>query len=130
MVKKGIVAQARDVVSNADQIFYLFTGKRLRQLGARAVELYGEDVAKSLEEAFMGKKEDGTLDFLYPDNPYRTLEIEPSACDVVVKGAFRSLIREYHTDTGRHPDAKKFQEVVEAYNAIMQARAEEKKPKA
>ncbi len=126
MAKKDIVAQARNVVSNADQIFYLFTGKRLRQLGARAVELYGEDLTKFLEDAIIGKKDDDNLDFLYPDNPYRTLEIEPNACDVVVKGAFRSLVREYHPDTGRQPNGQKFQKVVEAYNAIMQARADEK----
>ena len=129
MGKKGIVAQARDVVSNADQIFFLFTGKRLRQLGARAVELYGEDLTKMIEDAFMGKKDNGSIDFLYRDNPYRTLEIEPNACDVVVKAAFRSLVREYHPDSGRQPNPAKFQAVVEAYNAIMQARAEDKQHK-
>ena len=107
MAKKGIVAQARDLASNADQIFYLFTGKRLRQLGARAVDLYGEDLSKLLEDAFLGKKDDSAWDALYPDNPYKKLEIEPSACDVVVKGAFRSLVREYHPDTGRQPNEKK-----------------------
>jgi len=129
MAKKGLLEQARYVASNVDQIFYLFTGKRLRQLGARCVDLYGADVAKQLEKAFLGTKDDDTLDFLYPDNPYRTLDIRPDACDVVIKGAFRSLVREYHPDTGRQPDQAKFQKVVEAYNAIMEARAEDKKPK-
>lgn len=108
-IKKG--------VRDADDVFQLFTGKRFRHLAGRAWDIFGEEI-----ENFFEKHEED--DLLAPDNPYRTLNVEPDALDIVIKGAFRALVREYHSDTGLRPDSVKFARVVEAYNAIMEARAE------
>jgi DnaJ-domain-containing protein 1 len=111
------VSQVKKHVRDADDLFHLFTGKRFRQVFSRGLELFGEEIEKVFE-----KHEND--EFLAPDNPYRTLGVEPDALDIVIKGAFRALVREYHPDTGQHSDTQRFAKVVEAYNAIMQARAE------
>jgi DnaJ-class molecular chaperone len=130
MALKDVAARAKKGAQDFDAMLYLITGKRTRHLVNRAWDLFGEDITKELERLFSGRKDTENFEYLYPDNPYRTLAIEPDAADCVVKGAFRGLAREYHPDTGTHPDEVKFQKVVEAYNAIMKARAEAKLKKA
>lgn len=129
MARRGILYEIKRHAKDADELFYLFTGKRFRNVAARGIELYGEDVVKELEKFFLNRQEEEELVIPDIENPYKILGVEPDAMDIVVRGAFRSLVREYHADTGIHPDAEKFQKVTESYNAIMQARAEAKRGK-
>lgn len=127
MAVRSTKAKIKKGVHTIDDLFYLFTGVRGRKVGARVLNLavdYLKDKMSPVE-----KREEQELDdwYLSPDNPYRTLGVYPDTLDLVVKAAFRSLVREYHPDTGLHPDPKKFTAVVDAYNAIMSTRAEARK---
>jgi len=111
---KGVRKGLRDF----DDIFHLITGKRLKNVAGRAINLWGEELAKKVGAFFSGPDEPEVP----LDSPYSILGVHPDALDIVVKGAYRSLAREYHPDTGINPDPAKFQKVTEAYNAIMEER--------
>ena len=60
-------------------------------------------------------------------DPYKVLEIDPSASDEEVKKAYRRLSRKYHPDSNMnsaHPEIAeaKFKEVQQAYEIIMKQR--------
>ena len=63
------------------------------------------------------------------DNAYKILEISPSATDVEVKKAYRTMAKKYHPDKLQTDDAalkkgaqEKFQQVQAAYEAIQKER--------
>lgn len=118
---KGFVAKAKKELRDFDDIFYLFTGRRLKHVAGRGIDLFGEEARKKLTRLFWPEEPE-----LPDDNPYAILGVHPEALDIVVRGAFRSLAREYHPDTGQKPDVKKFQQATEAYEAIMKARKKAK----
>jgi len=118
MATKSRARQVRRVLRNADDIIHLFTGKRLKSIVGTGINIFGEELARKAANIFGGPEE---LD-LPLDSPYTILGIYPEAMDVVVKGAYRALAREYHPDTGTKPDPTKFQTATEAYNAIMSER--------
>ena len=124
MPKGSIHQKVKKGYHNADDICYLFTGVRLRKVEARAFDLFVDFIKDKIKP--VQEREAQELDdwYLSPDNPYRTLGVSPDALDMVVKAAFRSLVREFHPDTGLHPDTKRFARIVECYNDIMSARAE------
>ena len=122
MATKSRAKQIRAGFRNVDDIIFLATGKRLRHVAARTVNIFGEELAKKAANWFAGPEEPG----LPLDSPYTILGLHAEALDVVVKGAYRNLAREYHPDTGTKPDPAKFQAVTEAYNAIMKERQERK----
>ncbi len=95
------------------------TGKRLRKVVGKVVNLYGEELARKVSGLFTGPEEEE----LSSDNPYFILGVHSDAMNIVVKGAYRALAREYHPDTGTKPDVKKFQAATEAYDAIIKERA-------
>lgn len=123
MVTKSRARQVKRVLRNTDDILYIFTGKRLRNVVGRVVNLYGEDLARKASALFTGSEEEE----LPPDSPYFILGVHPDAMNIVVKAAYRAMAREYHPDSNVHPDPKKFQAATEAYHAIMKERAEAKK---
>lgn len=128
MVTKSRARQVKTGLRNFDDILYLVTGKRLKNVAGRAVSIFGEELAKKAANLFSGPEEPE----LPPDSPYYILGIHPDALDVVVRGAYRALAREFHPDTGTKPDPEKFQAATEAYNTIMkerQARQAAKKEK-
>ena len=118
-------ARARTFVGrlkDADDILKLVTGKRLRDIALRAWDIWGEDLVK----IWRGEKTaTGQGDKLVP-SPYEILGLRPDCQDLVVKLAFRGLARQYHPDSGEHPDPKMFQFVTEAYNQILKERQEKK----
>jgi len=99
---------------DADDLVFLITGRRIKNLVTRGLDLFGNDVQKKFtgEEP---KVED-------PDDPYNILGVRSTASDIVVKAVFRSLAREYHPDTGTKPDPSAFQRAKEAYDKIVQER--------
>lgn len=57
-------------------------------------------------------------------NPYQVLGIEPGASPEEAKAAFRDAAKRYHPDVGGDTaDPEKFQQALEAYEAIAQGRA-------
>ena len=106
---KGFIKALKD----ADDVCEIITGKRLAEHGQRLFEIYGEEIGKKLEDALVGQEKE-----LPADSPYLVLHCRPNASDLVLRGRYRLLVREFHPDTGEHPDPKEFQRVVEAYNAI------------
>jgi len=124
MATKSRARQVKKVLRNADDIIHLLTGKRLKNIVGTTINIFGEELARKAAGVFSGQEEPE----LPPDSPYNVLGLHPDAMDVVVKGAYRVLAREYHPDTGTKPDPAKFQAATEAYNAILaerQARKEQ-----
>lgn len=109
--KANLVNHLRDV----DDIVYLITGKRIKNLVVRGLELFGEDVKRKVTGEEVRDES--------PDDPYNILEVRRNASDIVVRAAFRAKAKELHSDTGAHPDAQAFQRAKEAYDAIMKLRA-------
>jgi len=122
MATKSRARKVKRVLRNVDDIIHLFTGKRLKNIVGTGINIFGEEMAKKARNLFTGTDEPE----LPLDSPYTILGVHPEALDVVVKGAFRILAREYHPDTGMNPDPTKFQAVAEAYDAIMKERRERK----
>ena len=118
MATKTTARQIKRGLRNFDDILYLVTGRRLKHVVGRTINVFGEELAKKVTDFFTGPEEPE----LPPDNPYFILGIHPDAMDVVVRGAYRALAREYHPDTGSKPDVAKFQAATEAYNAIIKER--------
>jgi len=118
MATKSRARQVKRALRNADDIVHLFTGKRLKNIVGTGINIFGEELAKKAANIFTGPEEPA----LPLDSPYIVLGIYPEAMDVVVKGAYRALAREFQPDTGTKPDPAKFQAATEAYNAIMTER--------
>jgi len=121
MVTKSRARQFKKGLRNADDILYIFTGKRMKHVVGRGINLFGEELAKKVTNFFTGPEEEE----MPPDSPYFILGVHPDAMDIVVKAAYRAMAREYHPDTGTKPDVKKFQAATEAYDAIMKERKAE-----
>ena len=109
-IKMNIVV---NFLRNVDEIAFIATGTRLRVIGHRILDAWGEDIKKAATGTGANKEE--TL----ADDPYRVLHCHPEDYDVVIKARFRLLCKELHPDTGTHPDPKEFQRVNEAYQKIM-----------
>src|SRR4030042_483591 len=105
MVVKSRTRQVKRVLKNADDILFIITGKRLKNVVGTGINIFGEELAKKAGRLFAGPMEPE----LPADSPYNILGIHPEAMDVVVKAAYRALAWEYHPDTGRKPDPVKFQ---------------------
>ncbi len=118
MATRSKARQVKKVLRNADDIIHLFTGKRLKNIVGTGINIFGEELARKAAGIFAGPEEPE----LPLDSPYSILGVHPEAMDVVVKGAYRALAREYHPDTGTKPDPAKFQAATEAYNTIMAER--------
>lgn len=119
MAKKSRARQVKRALRNADDILLIFTGKRMKNIVGTGINLFGEDLARKAAHLFGGQDNEPEVP---ANSPYNVLGVHPDAMDVVVRGAYRALAREYHPDTSKKPDLVKFQEVTEAYNAILAER--------
>lgn len=122
MVAKSRARKVKQVLKNTDDILYLFTGKRLKNVVGTGINLFGEELTKKLGSLFSVPEEPE----IPLDSPYRVLGVHPEALDVVVKAAYRALAWDYHPDTGKKPDPVKFKAATEAYQAIMAERKAKK----
>jgi DnaJ-class molecular chaperone len=118
MAKRSRVREVKRALQNADDILFIVTGTRFKNVAKRFIDAYGEDLKRGATKLFTGMEDPE----LPPDNPYKILGIHPDALDIVVRGAYRALAKEYHPDTGTKPDPHKFQVVTEAYKAIQEER--------
>lgn len=106
-----------------DDYSKILTGKRLSHIGGRAMSIFGEGLGTKATKYFFGNQ-DAELPL---DSPYRVLGVYPDSYDSAVRGAFRSLARDFHPDTGAKPDPAMLQKVTEAYNTIMAERSKSNK---
>jgi len=119
------VRKIKKVLRDADDIIHIFTGKRLKNIVGTGVNLFGDELARKAA----GWLNDPVEHEQPLSSPYAVLGLRPEALDVVVRGAFRNLAREYHPDTGTKPDIAKFQAAKEAYDAILEERRVSKEAK-
>jgi hypothetical protein len=108
-----LVNKLRDV----DDIFHIITGTRISNVVARGLSIFGPELVKKITGESADRHD--------PASPYDILEVRRGASLNIVKAAFRSKAREYHPDTGVHPDAAAFQAAQEAYNRIREERKQE-----
>ena len=118
MAKKSSLGPIAKAWRDADDIVRQVTGKRLGQIVGKAFDLYGDEMMEKVGAKVESEAEE-TLDF---NDPYFILGVRKDARDIVVKGAYRILVREYHPDTGEPSDPSMFQKVSEAYKKIMAER--------
>ncbi|GAI62921.1 unnamed protein product [marine sediment metagenome] len=128
MATKSGARKVKRVLRNTDDILYILTGKRLRNVAGRTINAFGADLTKKVSDFFAGPEEEE----LPPDSPYHILGIHPDAMDIVVKASFRALARKYHPDVnpGNESAEEKFKQINNAYSAILRerkAKAETKK---
>ncbi len=107
--------KAISVLKDADDLMYLLTGKRIKHIGKRAVELFGEDLVNRLTHADITAPLD-------PADSYSVLEVRRDASDIVIKASFRAKVKTLHPDTAEHPDTAQLQKVTEAFNEIIRVR--------
>lgn len=114
MTKRG---QVKIMVRNVDDMLYLFTGKRLRDVFGRGINLFGDQIAKKASNIFTG----GNDVEVPEDSPYRILGVHPEAADFVVRAAYKAMQKKYHPD-GAAPNEEMSKLVNNAYESICHER--------
>lgn len=110
MTKRG---QVKRTVRNVDDMLYLFTGKRLRDVVGRGINLFGDQIAKKAGNMFAEPNETE----LPADSPYRILGINADAPDFLVKASYRANMKKYHPD-GETPNEAMAKLINEAYEQV------------
>ena len=107
------------VLRNIDDICKLTTGKKLHQILATSIELFGEDVFKKVA----GGDEEASQEELARRMPYAVLGINPDAPDIVVRAAYKAIARDCFPDPNSlNPDLEKMKKVNDAYETICKER--------
>jgi len=106
MAKKNAMGKIKDM----DDMLKLLTGKRIKDVVPRAIELFGEELVQRLLKDIPTRP---TL-----DDPYSVLEIRSGASDFIVQAAYRAMARKYHPDNLDTGNEEKFKHVTEAYEKI------------
>jgi DnaJ-class molecular chaperone len=100
-----------DMVKDLDKLSRMVTGKSAYEVGSKIMEILGPSQIQMP---------------IIERNPvseaYYTLGIHEGASDLVVKAVYRELAREYHPDTGKHPDGTRMREINSAYELITKER--------
>lgn len=109
MAKKS---RAYQVLSDADDLCKILTGKRLPNHLVRAWNVFGKEAFENWIRMRQAAVPENSL--------YAVLGIRPDASDIVVKAAWRALVNKTHPDVGGDPVA--FQKIQEAYEAIIAER--------
>ena len=112
------MATAKKALRDFDDILHMVTGKRLKNIAGTVFNLFGDEAMRRVQSAVNGSP----AEELERDSPYLILGVRSDALDVVVRGAYRSLARELHPDTGTHPSAAEFDRVTQAYHTILKER--------
>jgi len=117
MGRKGGIYTLKRGLRNFDDMMFLVTGKRLRNIAGAAFNNFGEEVtkkaSKKVAELFSGPEEPEVA----PDSPYRVLGINPDAPDFLVRAAYKANMKKYHPD-GESPNEEIAKKVNQAYDQI------------
>lgn len=108
--RKGLIG----ALKTADDICRLTTGRRLNQVIASAVELFGQEVIDKAPPAADPEEFARTL-------PYIVLGINSDAPDFLVKAAWKAQRKECNSDAGG-AETEKAARINNAYDAICQER--------
>lgn len=95
-----------------DDMLFILTGKRLPHY---VETVFGALAPEELKEYIQRVR--GTAP---SDDPYAVLGIARSSPDLVVKSAYRALVRRHHPDMGGNPET--FKQIQTAYEAINRER--------
>ena len=114
MAKRGQVTRA---VRNIDDMLHLVTGKRLKDVVGRSINIFGDQLAKKATNMFAGTNDVEVP----PDSPYRVLGISPDAPDFLLRAAYRAMQKKYHPD-GESPNEELSKQVNNAYERICMER--------
>jgi len=98
--------EAESTLRSADNMARVITGHSIPDLAGRAAKFIF---------APGGQMEN-------VNDPYVILGVRKDAPNMVVKAAFRCMVKECHPDNGPNPDAVKFQRISEAYASIRKER--------
>jgi len=110
MTKRG---QVKRTVRNVDDMLYLFTGKRLKDVVGRGINIFGDQLAKKATNLFAG-----TNDVEVPeDSPYRVLGINPDAPDFLLRASYKVMMKKFHPD-GETPNEELAKKINDAYDRI------------
>ena len=117
MAGKGGARSLKRGLRNFDDMMFLVTGKRLRNIAGAAFNNFGEEVtkkaSKKVSELFSGPEEPEVA----LDSPYRVLGINPDAPDFLVRAAYKANMKKYHPD-GENPNEETAKKVNQAYERI------------
>ena len=108
MPKAGV----KRAVRNVDDMLYLFTGKRLKDVVGRGFSLFGDQTIRKVVSVFTEETPE--------DSPYRVLGVNPNAPDFLVKAAYKSHVKRAHPDVGGNPED--FKRIQRAYEQISMQR--------
>lgn len=103
----------RRAVRNVDDVLYLSTGKRLRDILGRSINLFGDQVAKKVAGIFADDSEPEAS----VDSPYKILRINPDAPDFLVRASYKANMKKYHPQ-GETPDEERAKLINNAYDQI------------
>ena len=110
MTKRG---QVKRTVRNVDDMLYLFTGKRLKDVVGRGISIFGDQLTKKATNMFAGAN-----DVEMPeDSPYRVLGINPDAPDFLLRASYRVMMKKFHPD-GETPNEELAKKINDAYDRI------------
>ena len=112
MTKRG---QVKRTVRNVDDVLYLITGKRLKDITRAAFNSFGEELVRKATRKVTN---------FFPENqetisesPYTVLGVNPEAPDFLVRGAYKTLMKKYHPD-GETPNEELAKQINTAYDQI------------
>ncbi len=97
-------------LKDMDDVLKLLTGKRLKDIAPKAIEVFGEAMVKKLMK-------EGSVT-LNANDPYTILEIHPGASDFIVKAAYRAMARRYHPDNKDTGNEDTFKKIQAAFDTI------------
>jgi hypothetical protein len=96
-------------VKDANDLVKILTGKSIPELGIRAGQIFGEDIAKKLVSSEQPLSE---------DSPYSVLGVRHDASSLVVKAKFRTLVM------GKSHGELEYIKYRDAYSKILSERGE------
>ena len=116
MTKRGQVRR------NIDDVVYISTGKRLKNIVGTALNSFGEEairlVSKKVSDLFDKHfTEQPEEPKIAPDSPYVVLGVNPEAPDFLIRGAYRMLMKKFHPD-GETPNEELAKKINDAYDQI------------
>jgi len=100
----------------ADDVCKIATGRRLNEVIARGLELFGEDIIHRV--AMQPPRDPEEIARIMP---YMVLGVNPDAPSAVVKAAWKAQLKDCHPDTST-PDADKAARINNAYDAVCKER--------
>jgi len=105
--------QIKRAVRNVDDVLHLVTGKRLKDVVGRGINIFGDQLVKKATIMF---SETNGIERPF-DSFYRILGVNPDAPDFLIRAAYRAMQKKHHPD-GETPNEAMSKLINEAYERI------------